>query len=360
MGEERRVVPQHRLAQGRRHSPALRIQHVRPALDGLRPAANQLPLARQAAALREGPHRAFLDVLLRRVEGGQQRIDGGLILRRTKQLEGNLEACLHPNALCRQAEYPPVPHRSGRGATFSLIGKPCEDSPDQRWHLRVGGFLRNPRPVSEKPAYKHARYHPHDRNAMSKEAGCWMPERHRRLRLSRQRRSSASSFFRHSDFVICRASMRCAHLLAPPMTCGYYARFLLRESQCPSSSCAACGRQLQAKDELAGKRVRCPQCGQPVAIPAARAPAVRPGRSPPASGGRSASTPAARAPLGSTDLFGDLSSLESRRRESAERPSAPRRQSAGRTDGAWISRSRANAVPIPSCWSAPRAAVSRC
>ena len=29
-----------------------------------------------------------------------------------------------------------------------------------------------------------------------------------------------------------------------------------------------CGKKLQAKDELAGKRVKCPQCGQPLTVPA--------------------------------------------------------------------------------------------
>ena len=29
-----------------------------------------------------------------------------------------------------------------------------------------------------------------------------------------------------------------------------------------------CGKRLKVRDELAGKRVRCPGCGQPVAVPA--------------------------------------------------------------------------------------------
>jgi hypothetical protein len=41
----------------------------------------------------------------------------------------------------------------------------------------------------------------------------------------------------------------------------------------------ACGKTLRAKDELAGKRVKCPSCGKAVAIPSAGAPA---GPTPPA------------------------------------------------------------------------------
>jgi phage FluMu protein Com len=36
-------------------------------------------------------------------------------------------------------------------------------------------------------------------------------------------------------------------------------------------ACAGCGKQLKAKAELAGKKVKCPQCGKAVAIPAAKA-----------------------------------------------------------------------------------------
>lgn len=35
------------------------------------------------------------------------------------------------------------------------------------------------------------------------------------------------------------------------------------------ASCEACGREFKAKDSLAGKRVKCPGCGEPVHVPAA-------------------------------------------------------------------------------------------
>lgn len=63
----------------------------------------------------------------------------------------------------------------------------------------------------------------------------------------------------------------------------------------------ACGRQLQAKEEFAGKRVKCPQCGQPVPIPGAA--------STPATGGTKKQSKSA--PASGDDLFGDLGSLES-------------------------------------------------
>lgn len=39
-----------------------------------------------------------------------------------------------------------------------------------------------------------------------------------------------------------------------------------------SFPCRACAATLKVKDELAGKRVKCPKCGQPTAVPAAAAP----------------------------------------------------------------------------------------
>jgi hypothetical protein len=45
--------------------------------------------------------------------------------------------------------------------------------------------------------------------------------------------------------------------------------------------CAACGRALRVKDELAGKTVRCPDCRQPLRIPRSQ-PGAGPGTSPPA------------------------------------------------------------------------------
>ena len=34
-----------------------------------------------------------------------------------------------------------------------------------------------------------------------------------------------------------------------------------------SCRCGQCGKDLKVKDELAGKRVKCPGCGKPVAVP---------------------------------------------------------------------------------------------
>jgi hypothetical protein len=44
----------------------------------------------------------------------------------------------------------------------------------------------------------------------------------------------------------------------------------------PVPVACACGAKFAAKDELAGKRVKCPNCGQPLAIPLAQAPAPDP------------------------------------------------------------------------------------
>ncbi len=35
-----------------------------------------------------------------------------------------------------------------------------------------------------------------------------------------------------------------------------------------------CGKRLRAKDELAGRRVKCPQCAKPLTVPAVRKPAL--------------------------------------------------------------------------------------
>src|SRR5712672_1743515 len=40
-------------------------------------------------------------------------------------------------------------------------------------------------------------------------------------------------------------------------------------------TCPGCGKKLQVKDELAGKKAKCPTCGSPFAIPTPRA-AARP------------------------------------------------------------------------------------
>ena len=43
-----------------------------------------------------------------------------------------------------------------------------------------------------------------------------------------------------------------------------------------TTNCPSCDRQLRVKDELAGKKVRCPECKEPVAIDAAEEPAEEP------------------------------------------------------------------------------------
>jgi hypothetical protein len=40
--------------------------------------------------------------------------------------------------------------------------------------------------------------------------------------------------------------------------------------------CAGCGAKLQAPEKLAGKRVKCPKCGQPLAVPGLQPAAARP------------------------------------------------------------------------------------
>jgi hypothetical protein len=46
--------------------------------------------------------------------------------------------------------------------------------------------------------------------------------------------------------------------------------------------CSGCGKHLKARGDLAGKRVKCPHCGQAVLVPAIKAagPESRPGRAP--------------------------------------------------------------------------------
>src|SRR5436189_3480868 len=43
----------------------------------------------------------------------------------------------------------------------------------------------------------------------------------------------------------------------------------------PIPVACACGKKFAAKDELAGKRLKCPSCGGPIDIPAAQQPAAR-------------------------------------------------------------------------------------
>lgn len=52
----------------------------------------------------------------------------------------------------------------------------------------------------------------------------------------------------------------------------------------PIAATCACGKRLQVKDELAGKKVRCPNCKQPLKIPDAPA-AAAPAAGSPAAGG---------------------------------------------------------------------------
>lgn len=86
----------------------------------------------------------------------------------------------------------------------------------------------------------------------------------------------------------------------------------------PISVACACGKKFQAKDELAGKRVKCPGCGQPLLIPAPQA--AKPQQA--GAGAQAAKPPAAKkpaakqapqpelSPMLGDDLLGDLGSLE--------------------------------------------------
>jgi hypothetical protein len=58
-------------------------------------------------------------------------------------------------------------------------------------------------------------------------------------------------------------------------------------------ACGQCGKQLAAKPELAGKRVKCPQCGQAVQVPGGAPAAAPAGQAP---GGMPAGIPGAMAP----------------------------------------------------------------
>ncbi len=53
--------------------------------------------------------------------------------------------------------------------------------------------------------------------------------------------------------------------------------------------CSGCDKKLTVKDDLAGRRIKCPACGEAVAVPAAKtkAPKARAARAPVAQGGRS-------------------------------------------------------------------------
>jgi hypothetical protein len=82
----------------------------------------------------------------------------------------------------------------------------------------------------------------------------------------------------------------------------------------------ACGKAFAAKDELAGKTVKCPNCQQPLKIPAAGAPAAAPGKSatkpaavkpqapakPAASPTKPAAKPAAAAAPAGDSLFDEI------------------------------------------------------
>src|SRR5262249_57111993 len=48
------------------------------------------------------------------------------------------------------------------------------------------------------------------------------------------------------------------------------------------TECKGCGQKLKVPDDMAGKRARCPSCGDPVKVPGASAAASSPERSPPA------------------------------------------------------------------------------
>ncbi|QEG42225.1 hypothetical protein UC8_42590 [Roseimaritima ulvae] len=59
--------------------------------------------------------------------------------------------------------------------------------------------------------------------------------------------------------MLCRTALRTSFLLLS---------FVAEQIAMPIAATCACGKKLQVKDELAGKRVRCPNCKQPLTIPA--------------------------------------------------------------------------------------------
>jgi DNA-directed RNA polymerase subunit RPC12/RpoP len=76
-----------------------------------------------------------------------------------------------------------------------------------------------------------------------------------------------------------------------------------------SVRCGQCGKEFRVKDELAGKRVKCSACGQPIAIPAAAGPTAPPapkGPQQPARGPVAPRSPGMPPPPGSVhDLLDD-------------------------------------------------------
>lgn len=60
----------------------------------------------------------------------------------------------------------------------------------------------------------------------------------------------------------------------------------------------SCGKALSAPDHLAGKRVKCPGCGNPLGIPGASAPAAKPAAAAPKPAAPAAKPPAPKAPAG--------------------------------------------------------------
>ncbi len=57
---------------------------------------------------------------------------------------------------------------------------------------------------------------------------------------------------------------------AAPGVTFLFAPLVADRTTMPIAATCACGKKLQVKDELAGKKVRCPNCKQPLTIPAAK------------------------------------------------------------------------------------------
>ncbi len=70
------------------------------------------------------------------------------------------------------------------------------------------------------------------------------------------------------------------------------------------AQCGSCGTKVNAKDDLAGRRVKCPKCSQPMAIPSAR-----PTRSHAAKGNPAGGAPPAPAPVAAAPAYNPLLDL---------------------------------------------------
>ena len=88
-------------------------------------------------------YRRVLDPLVRRIQGWQQRLDGGLVFRRGEQLQRDFEARRHAFPLAAHG----VSHaedRRARAINLILIGKSRADSPVRRLPFAgLSGLCRN-------------------------------------------------------------------------------------------------------------------------------------------------------------------------------------------------------------------------